>query len=150
METQNKSNISFRYQRWQRTKQPKTTSSKPYVLLSKNLMVGISQTRKGKIQTQNCLKTFHSDIKDRQPLNCHLEILSNNILLQTICPHEQNLDWMLSTKKRLGNASFIPLRYQRWSWTKKLSWIFSNNFYQSINSHAPEGKYDLCFYYEPF
>ena len=60
--------------------------------------------------------------------------LSNNILPQTICPHEQKLDWMLQAKKRLINANFISLQYKRWSCTKQPSWNFSNNFFQPICS----------------
>ena len=34
---------------------------------------------------------------------------SNNILIQTKCPHEQKPDWMRQAKKRLGKVSYIPL-----------------------------------------
>ena len=60
--------------------------------------------------------------------------LSNNILLQTTCPHEQKLDWMVQAKTILIYASFISLRYRGWSCTKQPSWIFSNNFFQPIYS----------------
>ena len=76
METQNKSNISFRYQRWQRTKQPQTTSSKPYVLLNVLELDGRHQPNKqGKKTDPELLKSFRSDIKDSQQQNCHLKIL---------------------------------------------------------------------------
>ena len=60
--------------------------------------------------------------------------LSDIILLQTVCPHKQKLDWMLQAKKRLINASFISLRYKIWSCNKQPFWNFSNNFFLPIYS----------------
>ena len=55
---------------------------------------------------------------------------SNNIFLQPICPHEQKPGWMHQATKRLRNASFIPLRLKRWSWSKRPSWKSSTHSFK--------------------
>ena len=87
MEPQNKSNISFRYHRWQRTKQPQTTSSKPYVLLNRILMVGISQT----IMLTDLLGERRSDLRS-------------------------TLGWQWSKGAGTGARAVLSERLRRWTW----------------------------------
>ena len=91
-----------------------TTSSKPYVLLGKALMVGISQL-------SQMLKSLHSDTNDGHALN------SLHGILQTTSSK-------LNALLRLRKAKIFPFRYQRWPWTKQPSWNSSNNIFKPIFS----------------
>ena len=82
-----------------------TSSSKPYVLLSRNLMWVASQHRYSKLQ--NILNSL------------------NNIF-QTIYPLEQKLDGRRQADRILRNAVIITFRYQRWPRTKQPSPYSSN------------------------
>ena len=91
-----------------------TTSSRPYFLLSKNLMVGISQISR-------MLKSLHSDTNDGHALN------SLHGILQTTSSK-------LYALLRLIIGKILPFRYQRWPWTKQPSWNSTNNIFQLIFS----------------
>ena len=89
-----------------------TTSSRPYFLLSKNLMVGISQISR-------MLKSLHSDTNDGHALN------SLHGILQTTSSK-------LYALLRLIIGKILPFRYQRWPWTKQPSWNSTNNIFPPI------------------
>ena len=91
-----------------------TTSPKPYVLLGKDLMVGIRQL-------SQMFKSFHSDTNDGRALN------SLHGVLQTIFSK-------LNALLKLRIAKIFPFGYQRWPWTKQPSWNSSNNIFKSIFS----------------
>ena len=110
--------IPFTYQKWPCTKQPscilQTTSPKPYFLLGKALMVGISQL-------SQMLKSLHSDTNDGHVLN------SLHGILQTTSS-------ILNALLILRKANIFPFRYQRWAWTKQPSWNSSNYIFKPIFS----------------
>ena len=91
-----------------------TTSFKPFVLLGKALMVGISRFSQK-------LKSLHSDTNDGHALN------SLHGILQTTSSK-------LNALLRLRTATIFPFRYQRWPWTKQPSWNYSNNIFKPIFS----------------
>ena len=73
-------------------------SSKPYILLSRNLMGGnrhIGYTEK--------LKSFHEDVKEGPALNSHLGIIQPTSS-ETKYPLEQKLDGRLLATQRLKNS----------------------------------------------
>ena len=86
-----------------------TTSPKPYVLLGKTLMVGISQLNQ-------MLKSLHSDTNDDHALN------SLHGVLQTTSSK-------LNALLRLRIAQIL-----RWPWTKQQSLDSSNNIFKPIFS----------------
>ena len=91
-----------------------TISSKPFVLLGKALMVGISQL-------SQILKSLHSDTNDGHVLD------SLHGILQTTSSK-------LNAVLRLRIAKVFPFRYQRRPWTQQPSWISSNNIFKPIFS----------------
>ena len=106
----------FKYQRWPCIKQPSWNSSSNFFkticpLEQKPGNIGLEEKR----------------YQDGQELNSNL-----NICQTTSCSKRQSSwaeTWLdvLQAKKRLLNASNIPLRYKRWSCTKQPSCNFSNN-----------------------
>ena len=135
-----------------------TTSPKPYVLLGKNLMVGISQI-------SQMLKSLHSDTNDGHALNSQLEILqttpsrpyfllSKNLMvgisqisrmlkslhsdtndghaLNSLLGILQTTSSKLYALLRFRIAKILPFRYQRWPWTEQPSWNSTNNIFPPI------------------
>ena len=108
--------LPFRYQRWPCTRQPSKNSSNNIFQWIFLLEQNIDWSLQGEMETQNCLYNFFQITRyQRWPSTIKPSWNSpNNILLQTILPHEQKLDWMGLAKKRLRNASFFQLGYKRW------------------------------------
>ena len=104
-----------------------TTSSEPYVLLGKTLMVGISQL-------SQMLKSLHSDTNDGHAINSLQGVL-------------QTTSSKLNALLRLRIFKIFPLRYQRLSWTKQPSSNSSNNIFKplfSLEKKIDKKKIDGC------
>ena len=102
----NDSFIPLKYKRWSWTKQPSqnsSTSSKPYIFLSRNLMEGFRQHGDSEIAKINPLT--HQRLPCSKQPSCNF---SSNIF-QTIYPLEQKLDRRLTAIWRLRNSKKHPI-----------------------------------------
>ena len=101
-----------------------TSSSKPYILLSRNLMEGFMQHGDSEM-----LKSFHLHIKDCLALNSHLGILRTSSSSKPYILLSRNL---IGGRRLNRKAEIIPLRCQRGSSIKQPSWNSSTNIFQTI------------------
>ena len=101
--------LQFRYQRWPCTKQPSWKSSNNIfqpIFPLEHKIDGSLQSKWGPRIALIIPFRYERWPSTKQP--CWNA--SDNIFFQTICPHEQKLNWICHAKKKLRNASFIPLR----------------------------------------
>ena len=126
----NDSFILLKYKRWSWTKQPSqnsSTSSKPYILLSRNLMEGLRQY--GDSEIAKIIPFAYQRLPSTQQPSW---ISSNIIIFQTIYPLEQKLDGRQQTDRLHRKAEIIPLRCQRGPSNKQPSWNSSTYTFQTI------------------
>ena len=99
----------------------KKKSSKPYILLSRNLMESFRQHRDSEVAK---IIPF---AYERLPSTKQPSWNSSNIIIfQTIYPLKQKLDGRQQADRLHRKAKIIPLRCQRGSSIEQRSWISSN------------------------
>ena len=107
-----------------------TSSFKPYILLSRNLMEGFRQH--GDSEIAIIIPFAYQRLPNpKQPF-----WNSSTNILQTIYPLEQKFDLRQQTVRLHRKAEIIPIRFQRGSSIKQPSWNSSTQiFFQNVCPH---------------
>ena len=114
------------------------SSSKPYILWSRNLMKGFMQHEDS--ETAKIIPFAYQRLPSTKQPSWNS---SNIIIFQTIYPLEEKLDGRQQEDMLHRKAEFNPLRSQRGSRIKQPSWNSSNNiFFQTIYllKHKLDGR----------